>query len=123
MRELRELLMWLDKVYDSNIKEMRDSWLGLVSAMEGGSTGEVSLDTVSLDTMESYKVALLSNQAFRSSGSMFSNSRAGSSPEIHIGRANFFRDKNSSENLEKKVVLAGASIYLSHRHMLHKVMH
>ncbi len=81
--------------------------MGLVSVMEGGSTGEVSLDT-----MESYKVALLSNQAFRSSGSMFSNSRAGSSPEIYImylGMANFLREKNSSENLEQRVVLARAS--------------
>jgi hypothetical protein len=104
MRELRELLVWLDKVYDSNIKEMRDSWLGLVSAMEGGSTGAVSLDT-----MESHKVALPSSQAFRFNDSMFSNSRSGSNPEIYIGRATLFREKNSSENLEKKVVLARAS--------------
>jgi hypothetical protein len=52
-RELCEFSIWLGSIYDNDTKGMREVWGGLAEAMETASTGSISLDL-----MDSYKVAL-----------------------------------------------------------------
>jgi hypothetical protein len=56
VRELGELTTWFEKVYDSDPQGLRESWVGLVRAMETCSTG-----LTATDTMETYKVVLPSD--------------------------------------------------------------
>jgi hypothetical protein len=51
VRELNELTLWLEEVYDSDPQGLQEVWRGLVVAMDSCSTG-----TAPLDVMESYKV-------------------------------------------------------------------
>jgi hypothetical protein len=53
IRELNELSLWFEEVYDSDPQGLHEVWRGLVAAMESASTGSVMLDV-----MDSYKVLL-----------------------------------------------------------------
>ncbi len=134
VRELSELSIWLDMVYDGNPQGLQDVWRGLIAAMDNCSTGSVALDV-----MESYKILLpgsLDNGmltkpvTFCSSNSRpmtftglskdscnellgfllncsFANFRACSRPEMYLART---AEKNAtSENYNQKVTLVGAS--------------
>ncbi len=134
VRELSELSIWLDMVYDGNPQGLQDVWPGLIAAMDNCSTGSVALDV-----MESYKILLpgsLENGmltkpvTFCSSNSRpmtftglskdrcnellgcllncaFASFRACSRPEMYLART---AEKNtSSKNFSQKVTLVGAS--------------
>jgi hypothetical protein len=51
VREIRELAIWYQTIYDSDPQGMHESWLDVVAAMESCSIGETPLEV-----MESYKV-------------------------------------------------------------------
>ncbi len=53
VRELSELTNWYCSVYDTSPLGFHDVWLKLVAAMEENSSGSVTLDV-----MDSYKLAL-----------------------------------------------------------------
>jgi hypothetical protein len=53
VRELSELSIWLDMVYDGNPQGLQEVWRGLIAAMDSCSSGSVVLDV-----MESYKILL-----------------------------------------------------------------
>jgi hypothetical protein len=53
VRELSELSIWLEMVYDGNPQGLQDVWRGLIAAMDNCSAGSVALDV-----MESYKILL-----------------------------------------------------------------
>jgi hypothetical protein len=53
VRELSELSIWLDMVYDGNLQGLQEVWRGLIAAMDNCFTGSVTLDV-----MESYKILL-----------------------------------------------------------------
>ncbi len=53
VRELSEISIWLDMVYDGNPQGLQDVWRGLIAAMDNCTTGSVALDV-----MESYKILL-----------------------------------------------------------------
>ncbi len=142
VRELSELTLWLEKVYDSDPQGLQEVWRGLVSAMDSCSTG-----TVPLDVMESYKVLVPSSLqcstldlplTFCSSSSrlvtflglpkdrcdellgsllntVFSNFRACPRPESLLARA--AENTKKSEICEQKVILVGASnLFHASRH-------
>jgi hypothetical protein len=134
VRELNELSLWFEEVYDSDPQGLSDVWRGLVAAMDCFSIG-----TTSLDVMDSYKVLLPGSLQCRTldkpvtfcsyslrpvtfSGlpkdrcdellsillaNVFHNCRACARPEEYLARA----DGNSkeSEAPEQKVILIGAS--------------
>jgi hypothetical protein len=52
-REISELAVWLDTVYESDNAGFREVWAGVVAAMENASTGATTLET-----MDAYKIAL-----------------------------------------------------------------
>ncbi len=56
IRELCEVSMWLDSVYESNPQGMHDVWTELIAAMETCSMGGIALDV-----MEAYKVIVPSS--------------------------------------------------------------
>ncbi len=142
VRELNELTLWLEKVYDSDPQGLQEVWRELVSAMDSCSTG-----TAPLDVMESYKVLVPSSLQWRtldkplifcSSSSrpvtflglpkdrcdellgsllntVFANFRACSRPEEYFARAAEITKK--SETCEQKVILVGASnLFRASRH-------
>jgi hypothetical protein len=142
VRELSELTLWLEKVYDSDPQGLQEVWRGLVSAMDSCSTG-----TALLDVMESYKVLVPSSLqcrtldmplTFCSSSSrpvtflglpkdrcdellgsllntVFSNFRACPRPEEFLARA--AENTKKSETSEQKVILVRASnLFHASRH-------
>jgi hypothetical protein len=134
VRELNELSLWLEEIYDSDPQGLHEVWRGLVVAMDSCSTG-----TTSLDVIESYKVLLPGSLqcrtlnkpvTFCSSSSrpvtflglpkdrcdellgllltnIFNNFRACSRPEDYLARA--AEKTKKSEKNEQKVILIGAS--------------
>jgi hypothetical protein len=134
VRELCELAIWFESVYDGNPQGLRNAWSALVTAMENSSTGMTSLDI-----MESYKLLLPSTISvatldkcvtFCSNSSrpmtfnglskdrcvellgsllncVFVNFRACSNPETYLERVD--ESKKESENILQKVILVGAS--------------
>jgi hypothetical protein len=135
VREIRELAVWYQTVYDSDPQGMSESWMGAVVALEACSIGATQLEV-----MESYKVALPSTQqcltidstiTFCSNNSrpvtctglskdrccellgslpncLFSNFRACASPEEYLVREDG-KDKLSEKGSEQRIVLVGAS--------------
>ncbi len=133
-RELNELSLWFEDVYDSDPQGLHEVWRGLVAAMDSLSSGAMQLDV-----MDSYKVLLpWSLQCrtldkpltFCSSSSrpvtflglpkdrcdellsllltnIFTNFRACSRPEDDLARADEIA--KGSETTEQKVILVGAS--------------
>ncbi len=134
VRELNELSLWFEEVYDSDPQGLHEVWRGLVAAMDCFSTG-----TTSLGVMDSYKVLLPGSLqcrtlnkpvTFCSSSSrpvtfsglpkdrcdkllgillanVFRNFRACSRPEGYLVRA--AGNTTVSETPEQKVILVGAS--------------
>jgi hypothetical protein len=136
-REISELAVWLDTVYESDNAGFREVWAGVVGAMENASTGSTTLET-----MDAYKIALPVSLAsatldasitFCSINSrpitfnglskdncsellssmlhwLFTFFRACASPENFLVRATTAPPQNiPSENGEQKVMLAGGS--------------
>jgi hypothetical protein len=133
-RELNELSLWLEDVYDSDPQGLHEVWRGLVAAMDSLSSGAMQLDV-----MDSYKVLLPGSLqcstlnkplTFCSSSSrpvtflglpkdrcdellslllnnIFTNFRACSRPEDDLVRADEIA--KGSETAEQKVILIGAS--------------
>ncbi len=56
MREICELSVWFSTIYENSNHGLNATWSSLVEAMEAASTGSVRLET-----MDTYKVALLSS--------------------------------------------------------------
>jgi hypothetical protein len=134
IRELNELSLWFEEIYDSDPQGLHEVWRGLVAAMESASTGSVTLDV-----MDSYKVLLPGSLKCRSLNkpitfcssssrpvtclglpkdrcdellslllnTIFNNFRACSRPEDYLERADEI--EKISETHEQKVVLVGAS--------------
>jgi hypothetical protein len=134
VRELAELAMWFDKIYDTDPQGLKESWFCLIKAMENNSTGMISLDS-----MDSYKVILPGSLLTRDLdytatfcsnssrpvifkglskdnqsellgtllGCIYDNFRACKRPEDYLARADV--DKKISESNEQKVFLVGAS--------------
>jgi hypothetical protein len=142
VRELNELTLWLEEIYDSDPQGLHEVWRELVSAMDSCSTG-----TAPLDVMESYKVLVPSSLqcrtldkplTFCSSSSrpvtflglpkdrcdellgsllntVFANFRACSRPEEFLARA--AENTKKSETSEQKIILIGASnLFRANRH-------
>ncbi len=135
VREIRELAVWYQNVYDSDPQGMLESWMDVVAALEACSIGATPLEV-----METYKVALPSTLQCAAIDStitfcsnnlcpvtctglpkdrcrellgsllncLFSNFRACASPEEYLARADG-KNKLSKENSEQKIVLVGAS--------------
>jgi hypothetical protein len=133
-RELNELSLWFEDVYDSDPQGLHEVWRGLVVAMDSLSSGAMQLDV-----MDSYKVLLPGSLqcrtldkplTFCSSSSrpvtflglpkdrcdellslllnnIFTNFRACSRPEDDLVRADEIT--KGSETTEQKVILIGAS--------------
>lgn len=53
VRDISEISMWFDTVYDSDPQGPHEAWMGVIAAMEDSSTGAITLEV-----MESYKLAL-----------------------------------------------------------------
>jgi hypothetical protein len=134
IRELNELSLWFEEIYDSDPQGLHEVWRGLVAAMDCFSTG-----TTTLDVMDSYKVLLPGSLqcrtlnkpvTFCSSSSrpvtflglpkdrcdellglllpnIFNNFRACSRPEDYLARA--AGNTQESKTTEQKVILVGAS--------------
>jgi hypothetical protein len=134
IRELNELSLWFEEIYDSDPQGLHEVWRGLVAAMESASTGSTSMDV-----MDSYKVLLPGSLQCRSLNkpvtfcssslrpvtfvglpkdrcdellslllaTIFNNFRACSRPEDYLARADEI--EKLSETKEQKVVLIGAS--------------
>ncbi len=60
VRDLSEIALWFETVYDTNPQGLHDTWMGLVTAMEAHSTG-----VTSLDVLESYKIPVPSSLSSR----------------------------------------------------------
>jgi hypothetical protein len=136
-REVSELAIWLETIYESDNAGFRDVWAGVVGAMENASTGSTTLDN-----MDAYKIALpmsLTSVALDSSVTfcsinsrpitynglskdkctellssllhwLFTFFRACASPESFLARAKSAPTQSiPSENGERKVALAGGS--------------
>ncbi len=56
VREISELALWFETVYDTSPQGLHDTWMSLVTAMESCSTS-----VTSLDVLESYKIAVPAN--------------------------------------------------------------
>jgi lysophospholipase L1-like esterase len=134
VRELNELSLWFEDMYDTDPQGLREVWRSLVAAMDCFSTGATSLDT-----MDSYKVLLpgslqcrtldkpvtfcsYSSRPVTFSGlpkdkcdellsillaDVFQNFRACARPEDYLARAD--GNLTESEAAEQKVILFGAS--------------
>ncbi len=136
-REISELVIWLDTVYESDNAGFREVWAGVVGAMENASTGATTLET-----MDAYKIALprsltsatldasiticsINSRPITFNGLskdncaellssllhwVFTFFRACASPENFLVRATTVPKQNiPSENGEQRVVLAGGS--------------
>jgi hypothetical protein len=137
IREICELSVWLDTVYENSACGFHEAWVRLVEAME-----VISKVLTILDVMDSYKVALPSSLNAESPDTcitfclhssrpittagiskdtcsellsflleqVFNNFRACADPESYLGRVDYAQNSRlSSEPLEQTVVLAGAS--------------
>jgi hypothetical protein len=60
VREISEIALWFESVYDTNPQGLHDTWMCLVTAMEAHSTGATSLDV-----LESYKTPVPSSLSSR----------------------------------------------------------
>jgi hypothetical protein len=135
VREVREIAVWYQTIYDSDPQGLHEPWMEVVAAMEACSTGATTLEV-----MESYKIVLpstLQNSVLDSTvtlcsnnsrpvtfsgipkdrccellGSLlnylYSNFRACALPEDYLAREDGM-ENYSEEQKEHKIVLVGAS--------------
>ncbi len=135
VKELSELALWFETVYDTSPQGLHDTWMSLVTAMESHSMG-----VTSLDVLESYKIPMPSRLSSKTLdkvvtfcsnnsrlvvfnglpkdrygellgnllGCIYENFRACDRPERYLARADVGNCRSETQE-SKKILVIGAS--------------